>query len=175
MKLSDLDHFAQFRNDRNVKVLRHKDSKRDLWELRNKGHFGRYQNRQRWDVFGNARYIISFIAERNRYAKFVGVWEVISKRKKKARSFRYKTKELCGFKELGGRLIVRWGEGTKSWAQWLHSKGNKEIVELLPPNYVMDFPGYYNFLLSYGQLTLMINNPDSNREWQRMLSAVSGV
>lgn len=39
----------------------------------------------------------------------------------------------------------------------------------------MDFPGYYNFTLSYDQLATMINNLDSNREWQRMLSSVSGV
>jgi hypothetical protein len=175
MKLSDLHQFEQFRSDRFVKVLRHKDSRWDLWELRKRGRFGHYQNGQSWDVFGNARYIISFIAERNRYAKFVGVWEVISKHKKKTKGFRYKTRELPGFKELEGRLIVRWGEGTRSWAQWLHRQGNKDVVELLPPNYVMDFPGYYNFTLSYGQLTTMVNNPDSNREWQRMLSSVCGV
>lgn len=175
MKLSDLHQFEQFRNDRLVKVLRHKDSRWDLWELRKRGRFGHYQNRQSWDVFGSARYIISFIAERNRYAKFVGVWEVNSKHKMKTKGFRYKTKELPGFKELEGRLIVRWGEGTRSWAQWLHRQGNKYIVELLPPNYVMDFPGYYNFTLSFDQLTTMVNNPDSNREWQRMLSSVSGV
>lgn len=81
MKLSDLHQFENFRNDRSVKVLRHKDSRRDLWELRKSGRFGHYQNGQSWDVFGSARYIISFIAERNRYAKFVGVWEVISKHK----------------------------------------------------------------------------------------------
>ena len=63
----------------------------------------------------------------------------------------------------------------ESWAQWLHRQGNKEIVELLPRHYVMDFPGYYNFVLSYDQLTTMISHPDSNREWQRMLSSVSGV
>ena len=39
----------------------------------------------------------------------------------------------------------------------------------------MYFPGFYNFTLSYDQLTTMITNPDSNREWQRMLSSVSGV
>lgn len=39
----------------------------------------------------------------------------------------------------------------------------------------MDFPGFYNFTLSYAQLTEMVKNPDSNREWQRMLSSVSGV
>ena len=175
MKLSDLHQFEQLRNDRFVKVLRHKDSRRNLWELREKGRFAHYQNGQSWDVFGNARYVISFIAERNRYAKFVGVWEVISKHKKKTKGFRYKTKELLGFKELEGRLIVRWGEGTRSWAQWLHRQGNKDIVELLPPDYVMDFPGYYNFTLSYDQLAIMVGNPDSNREWQRMLSSVSGI
>ena len=175
MKLSDLNHFAQFRNDQSVKVLRHKDSSFDLWKLRDTGRFERYQSGQSWDVFGAARYIISFIAERYRYAKFVGVWKVISKEKKKARNFRYETKELSGFEDLERRLIVRWGEGTRSWAQWLHRQGDKEIVELLPHNYVMDFPGYYNFVLSYDQLTTMISNPDSNREWQRMLSSVSGV
>lgn len=175
MKLFDLHQFEQFRDDRFVKVLRHKESKWDLWELRGKGRFDHYQNRQSWDVFGNAHYIISFIAERNRYANFVGVWKVISKHKNIPKGFRYKTKEISGFKDLERRLIVRWGEGTRSWAQWLHRQGNKEIIELLPPNYVMDFPGFYNFTLSYAQLTTMINNPDSNREWQRMLSSISGV
>ncbi len=176
MKLLDLHFFQRFRNDDRVKVLRHKDSNWDLWGLRHEGRFDHYQNGQSWDVFGSARWVISFIAERHRYAKFVGVWEVLSRRRKKRRKgFLYRTKELRGFEDLEGRLIVRWGEGTRSWAQWLHRQGNKDIVELLPPNYVMDFPGHYSFTLSYDQLALMINNPDSNREWQRMLSSVSGV
>jgi hypothetical protein len=175
MKISDLHQFDKFCNDRLVKVPRHKDSHRDLWELRRRGRFERYQNDQSWDVFGNAHFIISFIAERHGYAKFVGVWAVISKHKKKTKGFRYKTRELAGFKELEGRLIVRWGEGTRSWAQWLHRQGNKDVVEMLPPNYVMDFPGFYNFTISYNQLSMMVNNPDSNREWQRMLSSVSGI
>lgn len=174
MKLTDLLQFERFRYDRFVKVVRHKTSQYDLWELRSNNRFGQYQNRQSWDVFGNARHVISFIAERNRYAKFVGVWEITSKNKKD-KGFRYTTKELPSFEDLQGRLIVQWGEGTRSWAQWLHRQGNKEIVELLPPNYVMDFPGFYSFVLSYDQLTAIVKNPDSNREWQRMLSSVSGV
>lgn len=175
MKLSDLRQFERLRNLRNVKVLRHKDLQHDLWSLRREGTFNQYQNGQTWDVFGSAQYVISFIAERNKYAKFVGVWEVTSKRKKQPKGYKYKTKELSNFKTLEGRLIVRWGEGTRSWAQWLHRQGDKDIVELLPPNYVMDFPGFYNFAISYDQLTTMVKNPDSNREWQRMLSSVSGV
>ena len=175
MKLLELEPFARFRDDRNVKVLRHKDARQDLWELRAKGRFSHYQNGQAWDVFGSARYVISFIAERNSYAKFVGVWEITSKHKKKTKGYLYKTRELPGYKELEARLVVRWGDGTRSWAQWLHRQGNKKIVEILPPNYVMDFPGHYNFVLSYDQLVTMVKNPDSNREWQRMLSSVSGV
>ena len=175
MKISDLKQFESFRNDRNVKVLRHMDSRLDLWELRSKDKFTHFQNGQAWDVFGGASHVISFIGERNRYAKFVGVWQVLSTRKKGRKNFRYRTKELPGFEDLEGRLIVQWGVGTRSWAQWLHGQGNKEIAELLPPNYVMDFPGYYNFTLTYKQLATMVNNQDSNREWQRMLSSISGV
>ncbi|MBA4387440.1 MAG: hypothetical protein C0404_05625, partial [Verrucomicrobia bacterium] len=140
------------------------------------GKFGGFQNIQSWDVFGNARYVISLIAEGTRHAKFVGVWEVLSKQaRKSAKGFRYRTRELPGFESLDGRLIVHWGDGTRSWAQWLHSEGNKDIVELLPPNYVMAFPGFYNVAISYEQLAKMVNNPGSNREWQRMLASISGV
>ena len=175
MKLSSLPQFERLRHDEAVKVLRHKAPRLDLWHLRREGKFDRYQNAQSWDVFGNARYVISFIAERGRYAKFVGVWKVLSRRKKRPKGFRYRTKELSGFKDLEGRLIVNWGEGTRSWAQWLHRQGDKPIAELLPAHYVMEFPGYYNFTLSFAKLAEIMRHPDSNREWQRMLSAVSGV
>lgn len=39
----------------------------------------------------------------------------------------------------------------------------------------MDFPGYYDVILSYSELREMINNPDSNRKWHRMLISISGV
>ena len=175
MKILDLPHFEQFKSSKFVKVLRHKDAQRDFWELYYADGFEDYQNRQSWDVFRKTQFIISFIAERHNYAKFIGVWEVLSKQQTPKGGFRYKTKKLPGFDDLAGRLIVKWGDGAKSWAQLLHSKGNKEINEILPPNYVVDFPGYYDFRLTYSQLCQMIENPDSNREWHRMLSSISGI
>ena len=175
MKISDLPAFAWTLGRRDVKVLRHRDSTSDLWELRRRGEFQNYQGGQSWDVFGSASHVVAFIAERNRYAKFVGVWKIETKASQPEGGFRYVTTELTGYEELAGRLVVEWGEGTRSWAQWLHGPGNKSIVELLPPNYVMDFPGFYNFMLSHDQLVTMVANPDSNREWQRMLSSVSGI
>ena len=82
---------------------------------------------------------------------------------------------MSGFEKLERRVVVVWGEGTKSWAQWLHRKGNKQVSEILPPNYVMDFRGFYDYALTHDELVRMVNHPDSNREWYRMLSSVSGV
>jgi hypothetical protein len=194
MHLLDLPQFHCFPDRPDVKALRHKDNRLDLWEMRRSGgaiaadsrkaRVGRsgkietlehYQNRQAWDVFGDTQVVISFIAERHKFARFVGVWEVLGKRCDKRGHYQYRTIELPGFRSLEGRLVVTWGDGTRSWAQWLHRKGNKEISELLPPNYVMDFRGFYDFTLSHDQLVQMVNNPQSNREWLRMLSSVSGV
>jgi hypothetical protein len=175
VRISDLPVLSRFRDRADVKVLRHKDTQRDLWAYRRDGRFNHYQNGQSWDVFGAAKFVVSFIAERNKFAKFVGVWEVLGKSKNPKKGYRYRTRELPGFKHFEGRLVVDWGEGTRSWAQRMDRQGDKEVVELLPPNYVMDFPGYYNFALSHEQLSKMIRNPDSNREWERMLSSVSGV
>src|SRR5687768_6435055 len=96
MHLLDLPQFNRFRDRRDVKALRHKDKRLDLWALRASDRaiaiqgrgayesetivlqsFEEYQNRQGWDVFGDARFIISFFAERHKFARFVGVWEVL--------------------------------------------------------------------------------------------------
>jgi hypothetical protein len=178
MRILDLPHFARFHNGL-VKVLRHKNVRNPLWDFVHTDKFEHYQNGQSWDVFGNAQYVISFIAERHNYAKFVGVWKVLNKRRKAKGGFSYKTVKLPGFEDLTERLIIKWGDGVssgaRSWAQWLYSKGNKEISEILPANYVMEFRGYYDFKLTYGELCRMINHPDSNREWYRMLSSISGI
>ena len=176
MRILDLKQFQMFEHHGKVKVLRHRAIDQDLWELVNADKFARYQNAQSWDVFGDAEYLISFIAERERYAKFVGVWRVTSKRKlPRRKGYRYRTVYMPEFEELRERLVVYWGDGARSWAQWLHRSGNKEISEILPADYIMDFPGFYDFVLSYDELCTMIANPDSNREWYRMLSSVSGV
>ena len=175
MKILDLPQFKNLKNNRRVKVLRHKSSSKDIWELYKRNHFEGYQNEHGKDIFKNVDYIISFIGERHNAARYVGVWEVLSKTQMDNGKYRYKTKFLPEYNELVERLIVCWGEGTRSWAQWLHKQGNKEISEILPPNYVMEFPGFYDFVLSFSELKRLTNYPDSNREWFRMLSSISGI
>jgi hypothetical protein len=174
MQLLDLPSFAWVTGRRDVKILRHRDTSQDLWALHEAGAFEDYQNGQSWDVFGSADYLLSFIAERNRFAKFAGVWKVHSK-STKPRGYRYVTEQLPGYSDLVGRLVVEWGVGTRSWAQWLHRAGNKPVFELLPPKSVGEFPGFYDVLLSRPHLVTMMDNPEANREWHRMLSSVSGI
>jgi hypothetical protein len=80
--------------------------------------------------------------------------------------------EVGGFEDLKGRVVIDWGGAALTWHQWL---AEKEVIEILPAGYVREFPGYLDFVLSYEELVAIINNPDSNREWHRMLSAVAGV
>lgn len=175
MNLLDLESFAWARELKDVKVVRHYDSKIDYSQLVENGEFEEYQDNQSKNVFLKARYIISFIAEKHGYARFVGVWEINKTTAKKSGGFKYITLEKPSYEDLKTRLIVEWGAGTRSWVQWLHRAGNKPIFELLPKNYVKDFPGFYNFTLNHDELVKLIAHPDSNREWQRMLSSVSGV
>jgi hypothetical protein len=174
MQLLDLPAFSWVKDRKDVKILRHKDTSQDLWALYAHGRFGAFQEIQSWDVFGDAKFVLSFIAERQKYARFVGAWALHSK-SSTSTGLKYDTAEIPGYDDLKARLVVSWGEGTRSWAQWLHRTGNKKIFELSPPNYVRDFPGFYNFMLTYSELRALVQNPESNREWHRMLSSISGV
>lgn len=176
MKFADLPHFASIKARTDVKVLRHRGkASEDLWGLHRNGLFEAYQSHQGWDVFTRASYLISFIAEQSRYARFAGVWQVTGRSKLTNGEYRYRTNQLAGFEDLVGRLIVDWGRGTRSWTQWLHGPGNKDVFEIWPPNYVRDFPGFYDFTLAFDELAEIVRNPESHREWKRMLSAFGAI
>ena len=112
MNILDLKQFHKFVDHNKVKVLRHRSSNEDLWQLVNSNRFTQYQNSQSWDVFGDAEYIISFIAERYKYAKFVGVWKIINKNKLlRSTRYKYRTKPLPDFDELTETWSMDFDEG----------------------------------------------------------------
>lgn len=175
MRISELPQFSWLAGRNDVKVVRHRDSRLDLLSLYQNGKFEWYQNGQGRPVFARAQYLISFIAERDKYARFVGVWKILGVKKNESNHYRYRSQKIDGFESLENRLIVSWGAGTRSWVQLFHRAGDKAISELLPENYVREFPGFYDFTLSYPQLQKIAQHPDANREWVRMLRAVAGI
>src|SRR5688572_7648877 len=94
-----------------VKLVRHKDIRRDLYSLykSDKAEFLNYQMSQSKDVFNKVDYIISFIGEEGRFARFVGVYKVLTRKKLAEDSFWYDMAEMPGFEDLKERVIVNWG------------------------------------------------------------------
>lgn len=176
MKLSELlKKTGLLDSQKRIKVARHKDRERDLWQLVRDGTFEEYQNCQGWDPF-NCDYVISFIAEKHCMARFVGVWEVLGKSPHgEEKGHVYETKKVPILEDLSGRLVVNWGSSTRSWVQVLDKKGDKEIFEILPAGYIGEFPWFYDVLITYEQLLQLVLNQRSNREWVRMLKSVNGV
>ena len=78
---------------------------------------------------------------------------------------------MGGYEDLKDRVVIDWG-GARRWDQELRPK---EVIEVLPAGYVREFPGYLDFVLSYDELLQILDNPDANREWHRMLRAMAGV
>jgi hypothetical protein len=70
------------------------------------------------------------------------------------------------------RLVIDWGNATRSWVQKLRPKA---VVEIRPKGFVREFPGYEDLLVNFDELERIVNHPDANLAWHRTLAAVAGV
>jgi hypothetical protein len=171
--------------DARTKLVRHQDARWDLQHLLAHGHFDIYQEHQSKPVF-ECDFIISFIGLANSQARLVGVYAVDGREGPRSfepppeflypdmplGQYRYKLTRVPGYEDLERRVVIDWGGSTRAWHQWL---APKEVVEVLPRGYVAEFPGYDEFILTFGELCEIVAHPTANREWHRMLGAVAGI
>lgn len=154
-----------------IKLVRHKDRRRDLYGLYrdNKNDFFEYQNTQKYDVFNNVEYIVSFIGEQGVFARFIGVFKVNGKTIKNS-MFVYDTAEIQGFEDLKERVIIRWSNAI-SWHQWI--KNEMEVSEITYEMNRKRFTDYNDVVLNFWELqTIVIEKlPD----WYTALSSVFGI
>src|SRR6266567_420152 len=157
--------------------------------LRRRGYFDFYQRTQAKDVF-NCDWSVSSIGEENRRAVFCGIYAIDDKRHLKAgdeldippgypyaewlrgAGFLYELSKASGFEDLEDRVVIDWGDAPLSWHQRYR---DREVVEILPAGYVMDWPGYQNVLLPLADLKAIFANPSANRDWHHRLSSVAGI
>jgi hypothetical protein len=180
LRLRGLDQSAK------VKLVRHQDKRYDVKEIYRTGHLDTYQSYQSSAVFG-CDYIASFIGLNGSLACFVGIYKVLGMKSAPevpvpddfpypgfttVSDVYYELEPVPGFEDLKDRVVVDWGKGALAWHQWLTEK---EVVEVLPQGYVTEFPGYLDFILTFQELTKIIENQSANREWHLMLGAVAGV
>lgn len=180
LKLRGLDTTAK------IKMLRHQDKRYNIKTIIENNYLEIYQSFQSKPIL-DCDYVVSFIGDESSKAIFYGVYKVINKQNanevnlpkefpypefKDNDGFYYTLEEITGFEDYKERVIIDWGKAALAWHQYL---SDKEVLEILPKGYVKEFPGFLDFILSYQELKKIINNPDSNREWFRMLSSTDGI
>jgi hypothetical protein len=170
-----VNHRTDLFKNAKVKLVRHKDNRVEYREiLKDEVKLLEYQKEQAKEIFKDTDYIISFIGQEGSKALLFGFFKV-GKATERNGKFYYELTEVEDFcEDLIKRVVIDWGKAAISWYQWYH-KQEKEIVEILPPGYIGDFPGLTNFVLDFDELQRLVNNPDANRDWKQNLSAVNGI
>lgn len=186
MNIVELLKLRGFDTKAKTKLVRHQDKRFDLRELYRTGYIETYQSYQARTVF-ECEYVVSFLGLEGSKAQFLGVYRVKDRLPYSEHpvppdfpypdfgalnSFYYELERLPGFEDYTERIIIDWGNGALSWHQWL---SEKEVIEVLPRGYVAAFPGYLDFVLTFEELRTLVQHPEANREWHRMLAAVAGV
>ncbi|MBK8170724.1 MAG: GIY-YIG nuclease family protein [Sandaracinaceae bacterium] len=168
-----------------TKIVRHVDPK---YRLDNLGeHMHVYESVQSRPVFQGCQYVVSCLGEERMRSRLLWVKRVVGE-DTPPRAWPpgfphpdmqiggrcYRLERCKGFEMLEGRVIVDWGESTRSWHQWLGAEG-KPVIEILPSGFVRSFPGYDDVLLTHTELRAIVANPDGNRVWHDRLSNVSAI
>lgn len=174
-----------------IKLVRHTREKgKDVEQLYKQGLLNTYQSAQRKPVFDTCDYVMAFIATENDKCVFIGMYKVAGKttvaetRRTQGlpdlgmegfyqddQNF-YDLQEIDFMSDLKDRLIISWGNTGIAWHQYLVEK---EVIEILPANYVREYPGHDDLILSFTDLKTIIDNKEANREWHRQLSSIAGV
>ena len=162
-----------FRNSR-VKLVRHKDSRSEYKELiKDKTELLNYQRQQSKEVFKDCDYIVSFVGLERRKSLLFGVFKVNGVEKVDGYYY-YDLEAIQGFDHLIDRVVIDWGDNAIAWHQWYH-KQQKEVVQILPKGYLGTFTGLLDFVLTFDELTKLVQNPDANQDWKNHLSSINGI
>lgn len=159
--------------NKKVKLVRHKDNRRDLYNLyrTDKAEFLAYQNSQSKDVFNGVDYIVSFIGEEGLLSRFIGVYKLTDRKQIATDHFEYQMEEVeKQFDDLKERVIIRW-ENAISWHQWI--KNEMEVIEIHPGLHYKQFTDYSDFIINFDELKEIVIKQYS--DWKKMLSATKGV
>jgi len=79
--------------------------------------------------------------------------------------------------DLEGRLVIDWGKDSINWFKPASRKNaiNIEVMYIEPPVSEYEFQGFDKVVLSFSQLSHIVNNKKSHRIWEEQLSSHAGV
>ena len=173
-----------------IRLLRHQDNRSEkgrtpykLW-CDNRNQFDAYQTTQGINNESKMRapYWASFVGTPNDETLFVGIYRVQGKKlletdtpkphmegvDKAGSCHVYDLALESRMNDLIGKMVIEWGEGTRSWMQRADNQ-NKRIIELRREFKEEDFPGFLNFIKSLSELHRLPTG------WVNVLKSSKGI
>lgn len=175
-----------------VKLVRQKDSRNEviirgrkvddfsLYEMykHDRTSFLHYQGEQVKPIFHNVDYIVAFLGESSREARFIGVYEnkgLLDIKFSDDESYNYDFREVEDFDILKEKVIIEWGESAVSWHQYISNIKNVVRIErgLADADGTPYFSSYNDVNLTFEQLQRIIQSEPE--EWKASLKAVNCI
>lgn len=158
--------------DAAVKLVRHKDNRVDLYNMYriDRQGFLDYQSTQAKPIFDGVEYVVTFIGENGKFARFIGVFKIENKRETTDNLLWYDMSEVDGFDDLKERVLIRWENG-RAWHQWIRNE--MDVQEILPGLNYKRFTDYYDLILTFSELHEIVEY--GYTDWKIALSAIKAV
>lgn len=84
----------------------------------------------------------------------------------------YKMQKLDVMSDMDKKLVIDWGQATRSWFQWANN--DKEVLSISNRDEI-EFPGYEEMILSYEDLGDIVDGEIRYRKWIEALKNVNGI
>ena len=161
------------------KVLLIRHSHENLREMYLNNLIEEYQSFQSQSAFRDFKFIICFLGSERNSAVFYGIYELneilegvnvpeyskelaaLNKYEKTSKDFYLNLKKIESFDKFKDRLVIDWIV-PRGWYNTYGKVIDKEVIKILPNNYVKDFPGIMNNRLNFEELKKIIKNPESH-------------
>lgn len=172
-----------------TKLVRHPLNKEDVREVYKHGMIEAYQSTQSKNCFDNCKYIAAFMGTNKTEALFIGIYEILEvitgsgvkdmmpkgypypEHFDKDHVY-YRMKKLDVMSEMDQKLVIEWGQGTRSWFQW--ASNDKEVLSISNRNEI-EFPRYEELIISYNQLGDIVAEENRYHKWVDALKNVNGI
>ena len=125
--------------------------------------FLQYQSEQLARNMRNIKYLVSFIGEEKKTARFVGVYKINAKRDnpKVKGEVILDLEQIKAFEHLEKRIVIDWATPTNSWHQYYDRKKQARIEKYIQEqDNVPLFESYLRTNLNHAQLKLVVQHPD---------------
>ena len=136
--------------------------------------FLQYQSEQLARNMRNIKYLVSFIGEEKKTARFVGVYKINGKRDnpKVKDEVILDLEQIKAFEHLEKRIVIDWATPTNSWHQYFDIEKQARIEKYIQEQgNVPLFESYLRTNLNHAQLKLVVQHPD----WVTMLKDVNCI